>query len=428
MADANCGVRVASGKRIPPAMAHPSGRTVWTGLLFGLAVAVLGAYQQLKLPPVLPEMLAAYGYPKVLAGGFMSVFAVAGLALSFSLGRMMQTQGTARFLVGAATLAAVGAGLILAAPENGWIVLAGRALEGVAMAILAVAGPTLMTRNVGPDHLPLAGALAATWIPLGGLLASGVVDATDRLTPGGAAWPYVFGLGILFSGAVIAATLRVGRRGSTVDLRMPVPQKGAVAPSARLRTDLILAGTCFFCWSTQNMAFLTWLPTYLTERQDMSGPAAAQLYMVPVGLIGIFSLVAIPILRRGVPIARLLTLVLVGQVALFAAIALLPIAENAVLGVAALALYGALAGLTPSCLYGLPAAILGGANTGAGAFGILMTGRNMGVLCGPLMVAGLLGLPGIAHWDGGWGAAAAGMALATLAAAAVAVTLARRLR
>ena len=165
-------------------MAHPPGRTVWAGLAFGLAVAVFGAYQQLKLPPVLPEMLERYGYPKLLAGGFMSIFALAGLTLSFSLGRMMQTHGTAKFLVGAIALAITGALIILAMPENGWIVLGGRALEGVAMAILAVAGPTLMTHNAGPDHLPVAAALAATWIPLGGLLATGVVEVSDLVKPG----------------------------------------------------------------------------------------------------------------------------------------------------------------------------------------------------------------------------------------------------
>ncbi len=409
-------------------MAHPSGRTVWTGLFFGLAIAVLGAYQQLKLPPVLPEMLGAYGYPTMLAGGFMSVFAVAGLTLSFGLGRMMQRHGTATFLFGAAGLAIAGSLLILAVPENGWVVLAGRALEGVAMAILAVAGPTLMTRNAGPDHLPVAAALAATWIPLGGLLASGVVNLSDLLKPGEAAWPAVFWVGIAFCLAVILAIRRVGRPGSAVDLKMPVPQAGRVAADPAARTSLVLAGACFFLWSTQNMALLSWLPTYLREVNGLDGAAAARVYALPVGLIALFNLVAIPILRRGVPIAVLLATVLVAQAALFAATAFTDLAAGLWGGLLVLTLYGALAGLTPSCLYGLPAAILGGAATGAGAFGILMTGRNLGVLTGPLMIAGILGVPALADWDGGWGAAAAAVGLTTALSALVALALAGRMR
>lgn len=408
-------------------MAHPSGRTVWGGVFFGLAVAVLGAYQQLKLPPVLPEMLASFGYPKLLAGGFMSVFAVAGLLLSLQVGRWMQLAGAARFLIGAAGLAVAGSLLILAAPENGWIVLAGRALEGTAMAILAVAGPTIMTRNAGPEHIAVAGALAATWIPLGGLIASGVARGWEGLHPGAALWPPVFWVGIGFAVLVGLAAWRLARPGSPVDLKMPVPQAGAVAPDPARRTALILAGLCFFFWSTQNMAMLSWLPTYLSERRGLDGGDAAALYALPVAMIALFNLVAIPILKRGAPIAALLAVVLVGQAALFAAVALFPIAESPVLGIAALALYGALAGITPSCLYGLPAAILGGARTGAGAFGILMTGRNMGVLSGPLLVAALVDGGLFAAWDGGWGAAAPAVALTTGLAAMVALVLMRRL-
>lgn len=74
--------------------------TNWTGVLFGLAIAVVAAFQQFKLPPVLPLMIDRYGYDRVLAGGFMSVFALAGLVLSWNLGRWMQRHGALPFLMG----------------------------------------------------------------------------------------------------------------------------------------------------------------------------------------------------------------------------------------------------------------------------------------------------------------------------------------
>ena len=46
----------------------PSHDTNWTAVGFGLALASLAAYQLFKLPPVLPVMLEAYGYDRVLAG------------------------------------------------------------------------------------------------------------------------------------------------------------------------------------------------------------------------------------------------------------------------------------------------------------------------------------------------------------------------
>ena len=140
----------------------------WVGIWFGLCVALLAAYQQFKLPPVLPEMLDLYGYGAGMAGGFMSIFAVIGLVLSFQFGRLMSRQATAAWLIGACGLVGLGAIPILTFPENGWAILVGRAFEGTAMAILAIAGPTLMTRNAAPKHIPFAAALAATWVPLGG--------------------------------------------------------------------------------------------------------------------------------------------------------------------------------------------------------------------------------------------------------------------
>lgn len=54
----------------------------WKGVIFGVGIAAFAAYQQFKLPVVLPVLLERYGYDRVLAGGFMSVYALTGLVLS----------------------------------------------------------------------------------------------------------------------------------------------------------------------------------------------------------------------------------------------------------------------------------------------------------------------------------------------------------
>jgi nitrate/nitrite transporter NarK len=53
-----------------------------------------------------------------------------------------------------------------------------------------------------------------------------------------------------------------------------------------------------------------------------------------------------------------------------------------------LIVYGIGAGIVPTCLFQVPHRIVGGAAR-AGAFGIVMAARNIGVFCGPL-VLGLL--------------------------------------
>ena len=54
-----------------PSTPHANIRTNWTGVMFGFLLASLAAFQQFKLPPMLPEMLAAYDYQLTLAGAFM---------------------------------------------------------------------------------------------------------------------------------------------------------------------------------------------------------------------------------------------------------------------------------------------------------------------------------------------------------------------
>ena len=61
-----------------------------------------------------------------------------------------------------------------------------------------------------------------------------------------------------------------------------------------------------------------------------------------------------------------------------------------------LVLYGVGIGFTPVCLFALPSTILGSKRSGPNAFAVLMTGRNMGVLIGPML------LPQVLLWTGQW--------------------------
>ena len=86
------------------------------GIAFGLGLAFLAAYQQFKLPVVLPVLLADYSYDRTLAGGFMSIYAFFGLFLSIPLGRAIQHHGAASLVAWALLLMVFGNGLALFRP------------------------------------------------------------------------------------------------------------------------------------------------------------------------------------------------------------------------------------------------------------------------------------------------------------------------
>ncbi|MGE0715334.1 MAG: MFS transporter [Alphaproteobacteria bacterium] len=354
-------------------------KTNWTGVLFGLAIAVVAAFQQFKLPPVLPLMIERYGYDRVLAGGFMSVFALAGLVLSFNLGRWMQRRGALPFLMAAMAMTAIGTVATLLRPEDGVVVLAARTLEGIGFAILAIAGPTFATVNAGPRHLPIAAALTATWIPIG-QVAAGLI-ALPFLARG--AWEPLWWVAIAVTGATVAWTLSLHRAG-TVDLGARPAAAAQAPPSAGERRAIIIVAAVFMLWSGQYIGTMTWLPQLMIDTFGLGREVAVLAYTLPVVVVGVFNLVAGWALRAGVRATHVIVVGLALQAVVWAA---MPWLDGGPSGAAGLVIYAMGAGITPTCLFALPGIILGPGRAGAHAFGVLMAGRNLGVILGPLAYA-----------------------------------------
>lgn len=353
--------------------------TNWTGVLFGLAIAIVAAFQQFKLPPVLPLMIERYGYDRVLAGGFMSVFALAGLVLSWNLGRWMQRHGALPFLVGAFGLTLAGTALTLARPEDGITVLAARTLEGIGFAVLAIAGPTFATVNAGPRHLPIAAALTATWIPIGQVLAGAV--AVPFLATG--RWEPLWWVAIAVALAAIAWTLVLHRSGR-VDLGARPGAASAAPPSAGEQRAILLVAIVFMLWSAQYIGTMTWLPQLLIDHYGLGQEGAVIAYTLPVVVVGGFNLVGGWALRAGTAPT---TVILVGLSAQALVWIVMPWLGADATGAAGLLFYAMGAGITPTCLFALPGMILGPGRAGAHAFGVLMAGRNLGVIAGPVAYA-----------------------------------------
>ena len=350
--------------------------TNWTGVLFGLAIAVVAAFQQFKLPPALPLMIDRYGYDRVLAGGFMSVFALAGLILSWNLGRWMQRHGALPYLLGAFALTLAGTVLTLLHPEDGLVVLGARTLEGIGFAVLAIAGPTFATVNAGPRHLPIAAALTATWIPIGQVAAGAI--AIPFLASG--RWEPLWWVAIGVALAAIGWTLALHRSGA-VDLGARPTGAATAPPTAPERRAIVIVAIVFMLWSAQYIGTMTWLPQLLIDSYGLGREGAVIAYTLPVVVVGAFNLVGGWALRAG---ARPTSLILAGLSAQAVVWAAMPWLGGGGLGAAGLVLYAVGAGVTPTCLFALPGMILGPGRAGAHAFGVLMVGRNLGVIAGPI--------------------------------------------
>ncbi|MBT4907231.1 MAG: hypothetical protein HON62_10135, partial [Rhodospirillaceae bacterium] len=76
--------------------------------------------------------------------------------------------------------------------------------------------------------------------------------------------------------------------------------------------------------------------------------------------------------------------------------AMIPFAGDPIIGLTRLVVWGIAAGLTPTSLWALPSTLVGGHRAGTDAFAVVLTGRYLGILAGPLIAAGMF------NWTGDW--------------------------
>jgi predicted MFS family arabinose efflux permease len=340
----------------------------------------------------MPLLLERHGYDKFLAGGFMSIYALVGLLLSAPLGLALQRIGIRRMVLPVVVLFAAGSLIAIVTPDSGVLLLLGRGLEGVAFTVCAIAGPVIAIGAASHRHVPIVVGLYATWIPAGQLFA--LAFAVPSV--GADRWQPLWWIGLAATGVVGLAVLffsrPVGERDTRANTQTPAPP--APIPSGTQTAPLILVAGIFSLWSAQMFALLTWLPQYLVEVWAMDAAGAIAPYAIPPALILVFNVVGGLLLRRGWPLAPLLAASLALQSLVWFA---LPALDGVAMGVIGLILFGIGGGITPACLFAAPNAISGHGSGGSTAFGLIMTGRNLGVFAGPILVP--LTLAQVGSWS-----------------------------
>jgi MFS family permease len=351
--------------------------TWWPGVFLGVGVSCACAYQQFKLPPILPDLLRAHPHDPAVAAGFMSIYALIGLMVSQPLGRWLQGDGRhadgrlGRGLAFAGLVTALGGALALIWPDSSILFLAGRGLEGLGFAVCAIAGPAIAAQAAAPRDLPLVTGMLAGWIPMGQIV--GAVIAAQFPD-----WRILWWLGI----ALALGLVVLGRRSHAALTRKATAED---ALTARQKKLLWLGGSIFLMWSGQYFAFMTWLTSYLEVRYGLTLRESVGAYLLPVVVLLGFNVLTGWAIGKGLPLLRALILGLASQALVWMAA---PFAEGWI-GIALLLLYGIGAGIVPTCLFQVPHRIVGGAAR-AGAFGIVMAARNIGVFVGPLVLGVLV--------------------------------------
>ena len=383
------------------------GRSDWGGIWFGLAVSSFAAFQMLKLPPSLPLFIESYGYGRVIAGALVSVYALSGIFFSMTAGTL-----TGRFpmhvLAGSLVCFLLGNVITLFLPEIAWLNLVARAIEGLAYTVFAIVGASIANRSAAPADLSLVAGIVAVWVPVGQILAL----VTGFLFFDSLGWQPLWWLSLLLSLA-LALWLFKRRAGVERALRVDVRDRGR--GQLRQRLSLWLAAGVFAAWAGQYIAFMTWLPDYLVGHFGVGVDEAAAINAVSVVGVLVSCLASGWLLRKGMPLGLLFA----GATMTQAVVWIVGPGLDNLAGLIAIALYGIVAGAPPTCMFAVPARLLGGEQAGPSAFAPLMTGRSLGVLLAPIVAGGLVDTAGWTVFAWAYGAltfvaAAAGGLMAVL--------------
>ncbi len=377
-------------------------REAWRVMLAVYLAGVAVALNQAKVPPVMSLLVARLHVDLVTGGWLMSAFAVAGVILGLPAAFVLMRGGAKRTGLIALGCTLVGSSLGALA-NSAAVLLAGRVIEGVGLALIGVVAPAVISQWFAPRERGTPMGLWASWIPVGTFV---IYNLAGQLVAW-FGWQGLWWFGTLVSlVAFVVYALIVRSPDQPEAARRSPPPPDDVRGLILNPASWILA----FIFALLNFAFNgygAWLPTYLGQVHGLLPERAnfiaslSPLVIIPSTLLAGWLLDRTPNRRLVLSLALLASgILLVWGFALSPA-SLVPYQ---------LAL-GAVVGFVPTAVFTLAPETLPAHRVGL-ALGMIMVAQNLGLLFGPPVVGALVAG---GNWAAGTVPLVAAMALAVAA-------------
>lgn len=253
--------------------------------MFVTLVAVAMAIVQYKIPTILPVLMTNLHMDATAGSWLMTIFVLMMVFSAIPFGILAQRFGARTISVVAVAIIVIGS-VVGAFSQGTSVLLASRAIEGIAITAITVCGPILIEGSVDPRDAGTAMGIWGTWGPLGSTVAA---LATPTLF---ALW----GMSVLW--LVYAAIVVVAAIFMLVIVKRPNSaanqQDGGAARFGRLFTrDMLLYFVGFIAFNVCLLAVLSYVPTILQNR-GMDATTSGFVSTLPM----ILSLVSSPFFGR----------------------------------------------------------------------------------------------------------------------------------
>ena len=360
-------------------------RQAWAVFAVVFLASTVAPFNQFKVPPLIPALLAELQLTELQAGLLMSVFSLSGLVTALPAGVLFRRLGPR--LIGPLAVGSTGIGAAVGAlAANAEVLLVGRLFEGVGMGMTAVFAVMLVVAWFPPGRRGLPLGIFTSWIPLGQMLMLFVAPPIYEVWGWRAVW-WVGSISALALAVLFALVVRL-------PAETPA-SSGLASPSAPFLRVLrepgpALLALVFTCYHACRIGFSTWTPTYLINSAGWALKDAAWV-------MSFYYLVTLPasapagwlIDRFG---AKRLILLSIGLSLPAFGIAYL---VNPALMIVVVFWTGALSAVVPTAVNAeAPLSVRDQSLVGP-AVGLVAVGRNGGQLIGPLVLAPIIqaGLP-----------------------------------
>jgi len=267
-------------------------RTAWLVMVAAFLAGVAMTVNQFKVPPVLPTLLSTFRLDLAAGGWLMSVFSLAGILLSIPVAVAVSRAGLKRAGLVALGCAVAGSAVGALAPGPA-VLLAGRAIEGVGVSIIAVVSPALISLWFEPRARGLPMGIWAAWVPVGSV----IMFNAAPLLQAALGWRSIWWFGALFAlGAMLLFALLVREPPAGAGgVRTPLATTQALANPAAW-----LLALTFGAFAFGQLAYATWVPVYLAERLALA-TTTANVYTGLLFAAGIVASVSAGWLMNHVP-------------------------------------------------------------------------------------------------------------------------------
>jgi predicted MFS family arabinose efflux permease len=353
----------------------------WVILVVVYLAGVVAPFNQFKVPPIMPLLMARFHLDLTQAGLLMSIMAAIGLVLAIPASFALQRFGPKRTIMMALGFLACGASLGALA-GNYVLLLGSRVLEGIGMGLIGVAAPATISMWFPPEKRGTPMGIWATWVPVGTVVVYNMAPTLASSINWQAVW--WVGTGYALFMMVLAGLLITGPP-------VMAAQETQDQPSTNLwealsNRNIWLLALAFACMNLVMVSINTYYPTFLKEQRGYTLGQAASI----ASIMTFLKLVSSP--SAGWLSDRLGSrrVLISFPFLLMAVLLLFPFQVTGWLIIAVMSVLGLFMGVIPAATFAAAPDIMGKPQLAGLGMAVVLVGQNIGQLVGPIFFGRLV--------------------------------------